>query len=46
MIGAGLAFGWSGVATKLASDDLHNGHLLVAVAWGLSTAAASARRGR
>lgn len=38
---AGLAFGWSGVATKLASDDLHNGHLAVAIAWGLSTAAAS-----
>jgi len=41
MIGAGLAFGWSGVATKLASDDLARGHLLVAAAWGLSTAAAS-----
>jgi FtsH-binding integral membrane protein len=41
MIGAGLAFGWSGVATKLASDDLSRGHLLVAAAWGLSTAAAS-----
>jgi hypothetical protein len=41
MIGAGLAFGWSGVATKLASDDLAQGHLLPAAAWGLSTAAAS-----
>jgi hypothetical protein len=41
MIGAGLAFGWSGVATKLASDDLANGHLLPAAAWALSTAAAS-----
>jgi hypothetical protein len=39
---AGLAFGWSGIATKLASDDLSHGHLLVAAAWGLSTAAASA----
>ena len=39
---AGLAFGWSGVATKLASDDLSSGHLLVAAAWGLSTAMASA----
>jgi FtsH-binding integral membrane protein len=38
---AGLAFGWSGVATKLASDDLSNGHLLAAALWGLSTAAAS-----
>jgi len=42
MVGAGLAFAWSGVATKLASDDLAHGHLLVAAAWGLSTAAASA----
>jgi drug/metabolite transporter (DMT)-like permease len=41
MVGAGLAFGWSGVATKLASDDLAVGHLLPALAWGLSTAAAS-----
>jgi drug/metabolite transporter (DMT)-like permease len=41
MVCAGLAFGWSGVATKLASDDLHGGHLLVAAAWALSTAAAS-----
>jgi hypothetical protein len=41
MIGAGLAGGWSGVATKLASDDLAQGHLLLAVLWGLSTAAAS-----
>lgn len=42
MICAGLAFGWSGVATKLASDDLHGSHLLVAAAWGLSTAGAGA----
>jgi hypothetical protein len=41
MVGAGLAFGWSGVATKLASDDLSSGHVLVAALWGLSTAAAS-----
>ena len=41
MIGAGLAFAWSGVATKLASDDLAQGHLLPAAAWALSTAAAS-----
>jgi hypothetical protein len=41
MVGAGLAFAWSGVATKLASDDLAQGHLLAAAAWGLSTAAAS-----
>jgi uncharacterized membrane protein len=42
MIGAGVAFGWSGVATKLASDDLATHHLFTAAAWGLSTAAASA----
>lgn len=42
MIGAGLAFAWSGVATKLASDDLHHGHLLAAAAWAVSTAGASA----
>jgi drug/metabolite transporter (DMT)-like permease len=41
MICAGLAFGWSGVATKLASDDLHGSHVLVALAWGASTALAS-----
>jgi hypothetical protein len=39
---AGLAFGWSGVATKLASDDLAHGYFGVAIAWGLATAAASA----
>jgi hypothetical protein len=42
MIGAGLAFAWSGVATKLASDDLNHGHLWVAAAWAISTAGASA----
>jgi drug/metabolite transporter (DMT)-like permease len=41
MVGAGLAFAWSAVATKLASDDLFQGHLVAAAAWGLSTAAAS-----
>ena len=32
---------WDSVATKLASDDLAQGHLLPAAAWALSTAAAS-----
>jgi hypothetical protein len=41
MIGAGIAGGWSGVATKLASDDLAKGHLLRAAIWALSTAIAS-----
>jgi hypothetical protein len=42
MVGAGLAGGWSGIATKLASDDLAQGHAGLAIAWGLSTAVASA----
>jgi hypothetical protein len=41
MVCAGLAFGWSGVATKLASDDLSSGHLLPAALWALATGAAS-----
>jgi drug/metabolite transporter (DMT)-like permease len=41
MIGAGCAFAWGGVATKLASDDLSQGQLLVAGLWGLATACAS-----
>ena len=41
MVGAGLAFAWSGVATKLAADDLAQGRLTTAGAWALSTAAAS-----
>jgi len=41
MLGAGMGFAWSGVATKLASDDLSQGRLGLAAAWGLSTAAAS-----
>jgi hypothetical protein len=42
MLGAGCAFGWGGVATKLAADDLSQGRLLAAAAWGLATGAASA----
>jgi len=42
MVGAGLAFGWSGVSTKLASDNLAYGLLWIALAWGVATAAASA----
>ncbi len=41
MVGAGIAGGWSGVATKLASDDLARGHVGLAIVWALSTAAAS-----
>jgi drug/metabolite transporter (DMT)-like permease len=42
MVAAGLGYAWSGVATKLFSDDLSRGHLWFAAAWGLSTAGASA----
>ncbi len=42
MLGAGLAFGWSGVATKLASDDLASAYIGAAIAWGLATGGASA----
>jgi hypothetical protein len=42
MLGAGLAFGWSGVATKLASDDLLYGYIGAAIGWGLATGGASA----
>lgn len=42
MVGAGVAFGWSGVATKLAADDFAVHHYVTMMAWGLSTAAASA----
>jgi drug/metabolite transporter (DMT)-like permease len=41
MICAGLAFGWGGVATKLASDDLSGSHLTLALVWALATAASS-----
>ena len=42
MLGAGCAFGWGGVATKLAADDLAQGRLVAAAAWGLATGGASA----
>jgi hypothetical protein len=42
MIGAGCAFGWGGIATKLAADDLAQGRLVAAAAWGLATGGASA----
>ena len=41
MFGAGLAYALSGVTTKLAADDLSQGHLLRAGAWVLATAAAA-----
>jgi hypothetical protein len=42
MLGAGLAFGWSGVATKLAYLDLHNAYIGAAIGWSLATGGASA----
>jgi hypothetical protein len=42
MVCAGFAFAWGGLATKLASDDLAQGQLLVAGVWGLATGGASA----
>jgi hypothetical protein len=41
MFCAGCAFAFSGVATKLAADDLKVGNLVLALVWALSTAAAS-----
>ena len=41
MVCAGLAFAWSGVATKLASDDLFHGSVWRGLAWAASTAVAS-----
>jgi len=41
MCSAGLAFAWSGIATKLVSDDLYTGHTFTALVWALSTLLAS-----
>jgi len=41
VLGAGIAFGWSGIATKLASNDFEVHHLGLAMAWVASTAVAS-----
>ena len=41
MFCAGCGFAWSGVATKLAADDLKVGSIGLAVIWAASTAAAS-----
>jgi hypothetical protein len=42
ILGAGLAFGFSGVTTKLASDALSGGQVGLALIWALATAGASA----
>jgi drug/metabolite transporter (DMT)-like permease len=41
MIGAGLAFAWSGLVTKLVSDAAANGHWVTAVLWAVAAISAS-----
>jgi drug/metabolite transporter (DMT)-like permease len=41
MIGAGLAFAWSGLATKLVADAASNQHWLTAGVWAIAAASAS-----
>jgi drug/metabolite transporter (DMT)-like permease len=41
MVGAGLAFAWSGLATKLVSDAVSNHHWSTAVGWGIAAISAS-----
>jgi hypothetical protein len=41
MLGAGFAFAWSGLATKLVSDALSGRHWVVALAWAAATGIAS-----
>jgi hypothetical protein len=38
---AGTAFAWSGIATKLAANDLFTGYVLTGLLWALATAPAS-----
>jgi hypothetical protein len=38
---AGCAFAWSGLATKLAANDLKLGHVPIGLIWGATTALAS-----
>ena len=38
---AGTAFAWSGIATKLAANDLFTGYVLLGLLWALATAPAS-----
>jgi len=41
MLGAGLGYGWSGIATKLAEEGFSHGHLAIGLLWAVSTAGAS-----
>lgn len=42
ILGAGLAFAWSGIATALASDDIAARHWPPAIAWAVAAGAAAA----
>lgn len=42
MLGAGLGYAWSGIATKLCEEGLRHGRLLIGLLWALSTGGASA----
>ena len=42
VVGAGLAFAWSGIATALASDDISARHWPPAIAWAMAAGAAAA----
>jgi drug/metabolite transporter (DMT)-like permease len=41
MIGAGLAFAWSGLVNQFVSDAGHNGHWGTAISWAVGAAAAA-----
>jgi drug/metabolite transporter (DMT)-like permease len=41
MVGAGLAFAWSGLATKLVADAASNQHWVTAVGWGIAAISSS-----
>lgn len=42
MLGAGIAFAWSGLVSKFVSDAVSGGHWAAAVGWAAATAIASA----
>jgi drug/metabolite transporter (DMT)-like permease len=41
-LGAGAAFAWGGVSTKLVADALSDGHVVLLLVWALATGLASA----
>ena len=42
MLGAGLGYAWSGIATKLCEEGFRHGHPLIGLLWAVSTGGASA----